>query len=160
MFGRQVTGVVIRGRCWQVHFLTVACCFSALSVASSSCFCKAAWRDFISSLQWRGGEKYSFSTYRTASLSLLQCQGTKAPISWTVWILTKQNNCQSFFFFFLQNCVLNLPHCGLNCFLLSDKELDIQANLLNSVFSSQIIFVLTLTNSYNSYLTNSVFVWQ
>lgn len=30
--------------------LTVACCFSALSFASSSCFCKAAWRDFISSL--------------------------------------------------------------------------------------------------------------
>lgn len=30
--------------------LTVACCFSACSVASSSCFCKAAWRDFISSL--------------------------------------------------------------------------------------------------------------
>lgn len=30
--------------------LTVACCFSAFSFASSSCFCKAAWRDFISSL--------------------------------------------------------------------------------------------------------------
>lgn len=30
--------------------LTVACCFSALSFASSSCFCKAACRDFISSL--------------------------------------------------------------------------------------------------------------
>lgn len=35
---------------WGHLFLTVACCFSAFSFASSSCFCRAAWRDFISSL--------------------------------------------------------------------------------------------------------------
>lgn len=38
-------------RWWWGHLcLTVACCFSAFSFASSSCFCRAAWRDFISSL--------------------------------------------------------------------------------------------------------------
>lgn len=38
--------------CWRSGqlSLTVACCFSTLSLASSSCFCRAVWRDFISSL--------------------------------------------------------------------------------------------------------------
>lgn len=39
--------------------LTVACCFSACSFASSSCFCKAAWRDFISSLSSQSEERNS-----------------------------------------------------------------------------------------------------
>lgn len=39
--------------------LTVACCFSACSFASSSCFCKAAWRDFISSLSSESEERNS-----------------------------------------------------------------------------------------------------
>lgn len=33
-----------------IDSLTVACCFSAFSAASFSCFWKASWRDFISSL--------------------------------------------------------------------------------------------------------------
>lgn len=45
--------------CWRSarRRLTVACCFSARSFASSSCFCKAAWRDFISSLSNENEER-------------------------------------------------------------------------------------------------------
>lgn len=57
--------------------LTVACCFSALSFASSSCFCKAAWRDFISSLSSEKEVRNTLLAHPAHTLRGLHCSATE-----------------------------------------------------------------------------------
>lgn len=65
--------------CWWSSqlCLTVACCFSALSFASSSCFCKAAWRDFISSLSSESEVRNTLLAHPPYTLGGLHCWGTE-----------------------------------------------------------------------------------
>lgn len=69
--------------------LTVACCFSARSFASSSCFCKAAWRDFISSLSSESRERQSVSTSSSALRNIMAFLNTRALMHTNQFVLTK-----------------------------------------------------------------------